>query len=182
MRNLLDEHIRQVTDSLENLTPSKRAAFAAAIAETLYPNYLAFSKNKRWGDPSVLRSALDLVWKSVDGSPITAESAVDFREKIEKVTPDMEEFGSDTQGSLALDAATAVHSALACALNGDPDEATTAARSAIDSKYMNLENATEELNTLLQRPEVQKEFEYQRELLNALQNMSRISKERLLSL
>lgn len=48
---------------LEGLPPLHRVAFAASCCERLLPNYNAFYFLENWGDPSVLRTALNEVWQ-----------------------------------------------------------------------------------------------------------------------
>lgn len=79
---------------------------AAALVETMYPNYRLFAQVSEFGDASVLRVALDLVWEFVAGH----NQRIDFSkqlEKLELVTPEPSDF--DTYGVWpALDACAAL--------------------------------------------------------------------------
>jgi len=177
MPTSIKNHEEYLLGVLRRIFLLHRVAFAVTIAEKLYPNYVAFSKNKNWGDPNVLRGALDEIWKSIEeGQLMKNDSVVQLRKKIEDVTPDMDEFGSEIQGSLALDAAAAVYSALECSFNGSPEEAVSVAHSALSSKYMELEGSGERLE---QSSEVQEEIKKQCELLERLQKLSKISRDAL---
>ena len=59
---------------LEKLSPLHRIAFTASGCERLLPNYNAFSREENWGDPSILRKALDEVWQILRGKPIDVEA------------------------------------------------------------------------------------------------------------
>ena len=55
---------------LAGLPPLHRVAFAASLCERLLPNYSAFARDGGWGDPSILRVALDEVWQILQGKPL----------------------------------------------------------------------------------------------------------------
>jgi uncharacterized protein YjaG (DUF416 family) len=70
------------------------------------PNYDVFHIESGWGDPNVLRTALNSAWMKL----LSASYHVDLsklRSRCEEVAPDTEDFGS-VLGSSALDAAVAV--------------------------------------------------------------------------
>lgn len=119
---------------LAALPAPHRAAFAAACCERMLPNYEAFVALERWGDPNVLRGALDRVWQSLEGRPLGRAQAADLFEACVSVGPDTEDFTSLFVGA-AGNAAASVAYTLQCALDGDPTQATLAGRLAVESVF-----------------------------------------------
>ncbi len=61
---------QQLTRDLVALPASHRVAFAASCCERLVPNYQAFALMEDWGNPRLLRRALDAAWKTAEGIPL----------------------------------------------------------------------------------------------------------------
>jgi uncharacterized protein len=55
---------------LSNLPTLHQLAFAAACCERLLPNYNYLCKKYNWGNPGILRAALDQVWGILQGEEI----------------------------------------------------------------------------------------------------------------
>lgn len=91
---------------LKQLNDWQLAAFCAAISERLYPNYALFSQVSEFGQPQVLRTALDKIWDRLSNRC----GAVNFEtqmEKVDAVTPEADDF--DIYGVYpALDACVAL--------------------------------------------------------------------------
>jgi hypothetical protein len=68
--DLYFENFDSLKKELEGISPLHRVAFAASLCERVLPNYSAFSREEGWGDPSVLRAALDEVWQILLGKPL----------------------------------------------------------------------------------------------------------------
>ncbi|MFB2919332.1 MULTISPECIES: DUF416 family protein [Aerosakkonema] len=64
------DDLEALEKELEGLPPLHRVAFAASICERLLPNYDVFYREEAWGDPSILRTALDEVWQILQGKPL----------------------------------------------------------------------------------------------------------------
>ena len=63
----------------------------AAIVERMYPNYCLFSELSEFGDATVFRNGLDLVWSCVADH----RQSIDFSkqlDKLEPLTPDIVDF------------------------------------------------------------------------------------------
>jgi uncharacterized protein len=103
---------------LEGLHPQSGLAFALSCAERLYPNYLAFVRAHAWGDSEAVRQALDLAWRALGPSPISAEERDTLLARCEAAAPDTEEFASG-HVSAALDAACAACLLLEFLRDGD---------------------------------------------------------------
>ena len=114
IRSFDDNSLRK---RLARLSPSARLAFAAACGERLLPNYRAFVKSASWGDPALLREALDYVWSSINAGTVDRNRVQELLSGCERAVPDSESFSSDWT-SAAIDAGTAVIEALEALLDG----------------------------------------------------------------
>jgi uncharacterized protein YjaG (DUF416 family) len=65
-------------NQLKKLTPQKHITFSYLCCERFYPNYLFFSENYNFGNPAVMRSAIDLIYDSIFDKNIS-------RQKIETI-------------------------------------------------------------------------------------------------
>ena len=70
----------------------QQVAFSAAVLERMLPNYQMFSDAAEFGEPSLLRNQLDLIWQWLDNSKATKINANAQLNKLEEQTPDPEEF------------------------------------------------------------------------------------------
>lgn len=96
---------------LKGLNFTKQLAFAYLTCERLYPNYVYFSDNFHFGNPQVLREAIDLLCSNIF-EPIPDKNTIRFQKKaLNKNIPDTENF-STIFVSLALDACTAISDSL----------------------------------------------------------------------
>jgi len=126
------EHVRT---RLAGLAPAHLVAFAATVCERLLPNYGAWSATSGWGDPKVLRTALDRIWAALQGAPLETEEIHQLIEQVDAVCPDSEDFADC---SAAIDAAAAVAASLEARLDHTLDRAAgvgTTAGDTIDSAY-----------------------------------------------
>jgi uncharacterized protein len=88
------------------LDDDQRLAYSILIAERFWQNYQPFHRQQSWGNPSLLRKAIDLAWTSF----FDLELAIDLGELIErldKITPDSEDFAGKN-AELAISAAIVV--------------------------------------------------------------------------
>jgi uncharacterized protein len=122
---------------LETLPPRHRAAFAASCCERLLPNYAAFSRMENWGQPELLREALDEAWGILEGRDVPEERVRALMESCTEAVPDTEDFQS-LFVSAAGDAAAAIAYTLECCLNGDTEQAATVGRLATETLYQYL--------------------------------------------
>ncbi|SDG52385.1 hypothetical protein SAMN05216571_11756 [Onishia taeanensis] len=104
---------------LKNLDARRRLAFMAALGERLMPNYALYADHAEVGDPTALRSILDLIWEhlSVKGAKI------DFDRQAEKLAELEPPVDDDSFGARrALEAVMAI-SAMLDTLRGEAPEA-----------------------------------------------------------
>ena len=124
---------------LEKLPPRHRTAFAAACCERLLPNYAAFAREVRWGEPETLRAALDHMWRVLDGGSFDRGEVNRLVEKCDSVIPDTEDFDTSSV-SAALDAGTAVVEALRSLLDGDTQRVVDVASFCRDTVDMYIQD------------------------------------------
>lgn len=72
----------------------QQIAFASALLERMLPNYQMFSENSQFGNYSLLRNQLDLVWQWLDKNNQIKININAQLNKLEEQTPDPEEFDS----------------------------------------------------------------------------------------
>ncbi len=172
---------------IEPLSPNHRILFTLSCCERLYPNYLMFFKNHRWGKPEILRYALDRVWSCLEGDEIIEEIDALIK-KCEEVTPNTEDFDSINVSS-ALDAASSVMLILEL-LEGHSIarilEVASLSRDTVDMYLQELENMEPNdpmlEEKILNHPLMQRELKQQREDLELLKSIDLLDKEEILKL
>lgn len=162
---------------VEGLPDKGRLAFLLSIAERLYPNYAAFSRSERWGDPSQLRHAMDLGWAALAGNQVNTSAIEGNLSRLESVTPDTERSRSPLV-SAALDAAVCGALVLEFLLGGEAEkilEAASLARDTVDMYVQELTSldAQDPLleGKILRHPLMQRELGRQKSDLNLLRQL-----------
>ncbi len=117
--NLNFYDFESLEEELEKLPPLHRIAFAASGCEGLLPNYNAFSREENWGDPSILRKALDEVWQILRGKPIDVNAIEKL--KVDCDSDDLVPHSEDFAGYVieARGACIAVYHTLSACINFD---------------------------------------------------------------
>jgi uncharacterized protein YjaG (DUF416 family) len=100
----------------------------------MYPNYLIFVQDSGWGDPTVLRKALDLAWL-VLGEEHSMRDVPELIRACEEAAPDTEDFASEFT-SAALDAALSTASLVEILERFDIQKAIEISQQAFDTVYM----------------------------------------------
>ncbi|MDP7592919.1 MAG: YjaG family protein [Litorilituus sp.] len=70
----------------------QQVAFSAALLERMLPNYQMFSDAAHFGEFSLLRNQLDLIWQWLENSNTTKINANAQLNKLEEQTPDPKAF------------------------------------------------------------------------------------------
>jgi uncharacterized protein YjaG (DUF416 family) len=102
---------------LEKLASWQHLTFMASLCERMYPNYSIFCLQTQFGDPTIYRRILDLVWETltVKDAKINFDSQL---EKLEEAIPSTEEY--DLYGVYpAIDACIALGDLLHACLSGE---------------------------------------------------------------
>lgn len=126
---------------LSTLPFRHRLAFAASCCERMLPNYVAFHRMERWGDPAPLERGLDYLWRctlTYDPDPLVVHRLI---AACEPVVPDTEAFES-VFCSLALDAANSVLLGLEACVGDDVERIAEIAELSVDGivGYLQLVN------------------------------------------
>lgn len=101
----------QEINELKQLDFAKQLTFAYLICERLYPNYLFFSNKYSFGNPTVLREAIDYVSSNIIKNESDKERINSFIKKVDKNIPQPANYNT-VLASSALDACTAINESL----------------------------------------------------------------------
>ncbi|MGB1199636.1 MAG: YjaG family protein [Thalassotalea sp.] len=106
---------------LNKLSLWQKIAFSAALLERMLPNYQMFSQAAEFGDVSILRNQLNLIWQRLDKSQKVKINYQAQLTKLEEQVPDPESF--DFFGVYpALDTSMALMSLLQAMQDNEDDE------------------------------------------------------------
>ena len=159
------------------LSEWKQVVFLISICESVYPNFLAFSKENQYSGKEILRSSIDLAWQNVKISMITADLSVQ-QLKCEELAPDIEDFDTLLVSS-ALDAAVSVSLLMNYFSSHSVStvvEAATLACDSVDMFVQDVENydlSTPDSEALvLSHPLMQRELINQKETIEFLSNLN----------
>jgi uncharacterized protein YjaG (DUF416 family) len=120
------EHARYVSATLHPWSDERRLAFVAALAERWLPEYEAYAAAERWGNPTLLRQAMDAVWGHLRGRRLSERMREDYSEQVRDNTPHTEDLDSNEP----LIACMVLDYALECC--GDGDSLPTAEAAALE--------------------------------------------------
>lgn len=124
----------KLIQELHALPLKHRVAFTASCCERLFPNYQAFTVMENWGNPKILRQALDEVWRFLKGDALSKEHIHGLIRACEAVIPDTEDFTTIFTGA-AVNAGAAIIYTLESCLDGSPERLALVGRVAITTLY-----------------------------------------------
>ncbi|MGO4871366.1 MAG: DUF416 family protein [Roseiarcus sp.] len=128
---------------LDCTSPIRRAAFAAACSERLFPGYIVFNDKSGRGNWVVLREILDDIWSSIENSSIDVSVIDKQTDTVESLSPDENDGEWILEQASAEDTVAAIAYTLDCLKSGASQEAAWAARrayEAIDNYIINISN------------------------------------------
>ncbi|MDX1397989.1 MAG: YjaG family protein [Oceanospirillum sp.] len=170
---------------LKDLAPWQQTAFAAALAERMYPNYALFCQVTEQDEQAeALKKGLMLIWEQLANK----ESKINFEVQLEKLADlipndaDYEMYGVYP----AIDAAMAAHTAMELAMGTQAEEVTRVSR-LMRQTIISFIDATEELpeddkarrKVLNDHELMQFDREFQDEVLAQIRAMKHPHKDRL---
>jgi uncharacterized protein YjaG (DUF416 family) len=180
-----------LVDKLNGLSPAFRVLFAGIAAERLLPAYLSYSHLTGRGNPIALKSALDRLWRDLEGHPMDHGQVQETISLVMTLIPTEDNASSLPERAWAEDAAAAVAYALRCRENGQSIEAAWAARRAYEAvdNFVITKTGTGANEEVLSSPPVQAELSRQcrdlHELLTAgeedVVNIARRMRQRALA-
>jgi uncharacterized protein len=89
---MFDEN--KIKSDLSSLSFKKQLVFAASCCERLLPFYFAFTKIENWGNPTLLRNALDKIWEIAKTEEFSKDEIAELSKYCEASTPDSNDFSS----------------------------------------------------------------------------------------
>jgi uncharacterized protein YjaG (DUF416 family) len=123
----------ELIEMLDRLSKHRRATFAALCAERLLPAYVAFCEQSGRGNSEEIRSALERLWRDLEGEQMTATEIQASIDVCTALVPDEDERPWVSLQPYAMDAVSAVTYAVRARQTGDSQEAAWAARCAYES-------------------------------------------------
>ncbi|OUL35327.1 hypothetical protein BV375_02410 [Nostoc sp. 106C] len=115
------------------LLSAHRLAFAAACCERLLPNYSLVRQEDGWGDPSILRNALNEVWFFIQGQPISGEQIRQLLKVCSEVVPHADDVSGSQYDVEAQEAASAICFSLEACLDPTPKNIIKVAKSVMNT-------------------------------------------------
>ena len=167
-----------LSKSLHPLNEWKQVAFALAICERLYPNYVAFSEETTWGDTEKIRACLDIAWQCLSDRTLHLRRT-EAASACEAAAPDTEDFQSKYT-SAALDTALSTANLMRLLSSFDHEKVLEIAETAYETAdlftFSNVETAAivtaEDERNSLSHPIVQGELRQQKQDIEQLSNLS----------
>lgn len=166
---------------IEVLGEAHCSLVAALVCDRLYPNYLLFTKFDNWGNPSLFRAGIELLFDTaVNGiRPIAAAQRMD--DELDSAFPDLDDFTS-REASYAFDAASALNSALLFLITGEKEHVVNCSIAAFNTVDMfvqmlhEIEPDMPNLEALIDSdPYMLREVERQHQLVDLLSRTAVIS-------
>ncbi|HEX6729984.1 MAG TPA: DUF416 family protein, partial [Pyrinomonadaceae bacterium] len=164
--NGLDEYEDFVSTTIETWSPQQRIALAAVTAERWLPAYESFSALEEWGDPAILREALQAVWSHLPGDSIKPKELRHYSRLVEENTPHLDDFDAEE----AIAASAAILYALACCKADDNvGDVVMSLVSGFEAVAPGIYTFAEEMSAdVWELPEVQNELASQRKLIEKI--------------
>ena len=110
--NFVDYDLEPLEKELKKLPPLHRLAFAASMGERAMPTYNAFVREEGWGNPTVLREALDEIWEIVLGKSVNKAKIEQLMLNIDAVTPHEDDFSGSKYCFNAVEAVDVTYTIL----------------------------------------------------------------------
>jgi uncharacterized protein YjaG (DUF416 family) len=172
----IDQWRTHLDKRLGLLTLSRQICFAAGCCERLFPAYLDFYREEKWGDPAALKQGIILLWNSVAEEKPNQSVVRDITRRIDAALPHTEKFNSKMTPA-ALDSGTSIAESLEFLQDHDTRHLLTVAELALDSADRVAQRAFPEMQytdprfeqSVATHPAVVKELDTQREQLQFLE-------------
>jgi len=154
----------QLSNQLSHLPKERLIGFGINICERLLPDYIGFHQKFNWGNPEILREAIEYAKASVTNT-IDEEKVNQLLIDLESVLPDTEEF-PDPLGSYALNAGCAVFELLEYLIDPEIDHLLNISSTVSDTIDFKLSELDDDLNEeeIANHPDLLKEWHSQLEI------------------
>jgi len=114
----LDQALDLLISRTARLSRVQMAALFGCLGTALLPLYIRFSEKNGWGNPDLLRTALEAALGYAMGGPELRRTGTSMVQSIANVTPDEQEFETP-ESTFAMDVAICVDAAVRAA---DPEQ------------------------------------------------------------
>ena len=168
-------------NKLKELDFAKQVAFAYLTCERLYPNYVYFSDNFSFGNPAVLRDAIDYLYHNLFEINPDKPKINLLIKNVDKNTPDTEDF-TTILVSAALDTCTAINNSLSFLADKDFSKIEFISTYGIDTVSMyiqeveNIQLSKKEINQRVNKhPLMEKKIQTQQGIIIFLYNATSIN-------
>lgn len=126
-------------DKLLALDLPKQSVFAYLTCERLYPNYVYFSKKVNFGDPDILREAIDYLYLNIFEQAVDTEKIDYYIQSMHKNSPEPALFET-VLASSALDACGVIYESLNFLLDRQPSRLHAISTMATDTVDMYIQD------------------------------------------
>lgn len=134
--------VTEALNKLKELGFSKQLSFAYLTCERLFPNYVYFSENYKFGNPALLREAIEYLYNTIFEKNY---DKIKINYLIKIVANNIPEPADYKTGlaSAALDACTAIEESLYFILDGEFSRIESISTFAIDTVHMHIQEIDE---------------------------------------
>lgn len=169
---------------LKDLEPWQQTAYAAAMAERMFPNYALFCQVTENKEAQPLKNALMLIWEFLS----SRDSKINFEVQLEKIAEEIPDASDYEMYGVypAIDAAMAVHTTMELAMGTQAEEVTRVSRlmrqtiiSFIEATEALPEDESARRKVLNQHELMQFDRDFQDEVLAQVREMNPYSKAAL---
>lgn len=175
---------------LTNLSPVHRLAFAASCCERLLPNYGLVKQEDGWGDPSILRNALNEIWLFLEGQPVNAKQIHQLLEVCKEAVPNADDVSGSQYDIEAQEAASAICFTLEACLDPTPKNIIKVSKCAMntidgylsamkdieDPNWWDEKSLEEQKEEFTKHPFAMREITKQSEVLQKLKNVEKLDR------
>ncbi len=154
-----NEYKDKLNSNVNGIPAEQKLQFAIEICDKLLPDYQNFSELYKWGEINPLKDGLKYCKEFANGIELEFDSVKMLIKRIEKNTPDSEDFGQ-VSGSLALNAASAICETLNFIIDKKNERIVDIGNFSYDTEYFKLG----ERKSNLSDSELEKEIELQKEI------------------
>ncbi len=168
-------------NNLKTLDFTSQKVFAYLTCERLYPNYEYFSNAYKFGDPAILRNAIDFLYSNLFINDLQTVNITRLKSDVDKNTPDTEDFETIFT-SFALDACTCILDSLDFLVDKDFSKIEYISSYGTDSVNMYIRefedidiSDNELLAKINEHPFMKRELLIQNGIISFLANLSSIN-------
>lgn len=100
--------LEYILNKLKKYDSTQNIAFGLSCCERLYRNYCRFYEESDWGNPALLREALDFLWDGLQKNAYNYKVLTEYITAIDTVTPNIDDGFESIFDSPALDASSSI--------------------------------------------------------------------------